>query len=303
MQDEDPLDELLIKRIRELTTPQTPLPTDQKPQLQQLDSIKSVVFDVYGTMFVSSSGDIGLMEEHSDDEQAFYQGLESLDVDFKEWETAQEGVKQFRQVINDTHKRMKTEGIPHPEVDIVHIWHEVFRMLSEKGLLTYVDDFDFLKKFSVEFEIRFNPPWPMPGLQETLSQFRDQNYKLGIVSNSQFYTPLSIRALMNQSLEELGFYPDLLQWSYKNSMGKPSIGLYELLVETLRDAYEINPDEVLYIGNDMLNDVYPAHELGMKTALFAGDQRSLRLREGHPECQQLRPDLVITELPQILECV
>jgi len=184
MQDDDPLDALLIKRIRELTTPHTPLPTDQKPRLQQLDTIKSVVFDVYGTMFISSSGDIGLMEEHGDDEQAFYQGLESLEVDFKGWETARKGVKQFHQVINDTHKRMKTEGIPYPEVDIVHIWHEVFQILSEKEYLSYVDDFDFLKKFSVEFEIRFNPPWPMPGLKNTLSQLRDQNYKLGIVSNS-----------------------------------------------------------------------------------------------------------------------
>lgn len=303
MQDEDPLDDILIKRIRDLTTPHTPLPTDQKPRLYQLNNIKSVVFDVYGTMFVSSSGDIGLMEEHSDDEQAFYRGLQSLDVDFNGWETAREGVKQFRKVIRDTHKQMKTEGIPHPEVDIVHIWHEVFQILSEKGLLTYVDDFDFLKKFSIEFEIRFNPPWPMPGLKNTLSHLRDQNYKLGIVSNSQFYTPLSIRALMDQSLVELGFDPELLQWSYKNSMGKPSIGLYELLIETLRDAYKINPEEVLYIGNDMLNDVYPAHELGMRTALFAGDKRSLRLRKDHPECQNLHPDLVITELTQILKCV
>ena len=49
----------------------------------------------------------------------------------------------------------------------------------------------------------------------------------------------------------------------------------------------------------MLNDIYPAAMCGMNTALFAGDARSLRLREDHPDCQGLSADLVITDLRQI----
>ena len=41
----------------------------------------------------------------------------------------------------------------------------------------------------------------------------------------------------------------------------------------------VAPGEVLYVGNDMLNDVYAAGQVGFRTALFAGDQRSLRMRQ------------------------
>jgi putative hydrolase of the HAD superfamily len=61
----------------------------------------------------------------------------------------------------------------------------------------------------------------------------------------------------------------------------------------------VSPASVLYIGNDMLNDIYPARQTGFKTALFAGDERSLRLRSDDPRCRGLRADLVITDLSQL----
>ena len=53
----------------------------------------------------------------------------------------------------------------------------------------------------------------------------------------------------------------------------------------------------------MLKDVYPANHFGMKTALFAGDKRSLKWREDDERCKDLLPDLIITSLSQLKECV
>ena len=50
----------------------------------------------------------------------------------------------------------------------------------------------------------------------------------------------------------------------------------------------------------MLNDIFPAQKVGFKTALFAGDQRSLRLRADDPRCRELTPDLVVTDLGQLI---
>ena len=61
----------------------------------------------------------------------------------------------------------------------------------------------------------------------------------------------------------------------------------------------IQPASVLFVGNDMLNDIYPAHAIGFQTALFAGDRRSLRLRTDDPRCAALRPELVLTDLGQL----
>ena len=65
---------------------------------------------------------------------------------------------------------------------------------------------------------------------------------------------------------------------------------------------EINipTDSALYVGNDMLNDIYPAQKTGFITGLFAGDARSLRLRSDEPACKNLSADIVITDLIQLL---
>jgi putative hydrolase of the HAD superfamily len=55
------------------------------------------------------------------------------------------------------------------------------------------------------------------------------------------------------------------------------------------------------VGNDMLKDIWPAARLGCKTALFAGDRRSLRLREDDERCRELEPDLVVDDLSQLAQ--
>lgn len=52
----------------------------------------------------------------------------------------------------------------------------------------------------------------------------------------------------------------------------------------------------------MLNDVVPAAKLGFRTALFAGDQRSLRW-VNCPGWSAVAPDLVLTGLDQLPRCL
>jgi len=57
---------------------------------------------------------------------------------------------------------------------------------------------------------------------------------------------------------------------------------------------------VLYVGNDRVNDIWPAVEEGMSTALFAGDSRSFRPRENDPRIRGVREDLLLTDLRQLI---
>ena len=59
----------------------------------------------------------------------------------------------------------------------------------------------------------------------------------------------------------------------------------------------------MFIGNDMLKDIYAAKKAGFKTALFAGDQRSLRLRENKAEVKNVYPDIIITDLRQLKDLI
>lgn len=142
----------------------------------------------------------------------------------------------------------------------------------------------------------------MPGLLPCLAGIRQRGLTLGIVSNAQFYTPELFPALLGRTLEELGFDSELQFYSYQSGEAKPSKALYEQAYDRLSQrGFAVH--EVLYMGNDLLNDVLPASQVGFRTALFAGDARSLRMRPDDPRVAGLLPDLVVTELSQLPVCL
>ncbi|MGW8325901.1 MAG: HAD family hydrolase, partial [Desulfobacterales bacterium] len=144
--------------------------------------------------------------------------------------------------------------------------------------------------------------YPMPNLERMLSGLKKLKVLMGIISNAQFFTPCLFNWFLNSSPEDLGFKSDLIFYSYKSGHAKPSPFMFDAAAKNLRNM-DILAHSVLYIGNDMLNDIYPAKTVGFKTALFAGDARSLRLRENHLKCRSLYADIVITDLIQLLKYI
>jgi putative hydrolase of the HAD superfamily len=139
----------------------------------------------------------------------------------------------------------------------------------------------------------------MPEIIGVLEYLRSRGFMLGIVSNAQFYTPLLFPALTGGDLSSLGFSEDLLVWSYLLKTAKPSSLLFLEITRELRNEYAIAPREAVYIGNDMLNDVFAAGNVGLRTVLFAGDARSLRMRPDDPRCKGVHPDSTIKGLEQL----
>ena len=50
----------LLSRIQNRLTPMDPIPTGMEPAGTVLAGVRAVIFDVYGTLFTSGSGDIGV---------------------------------------------------------------------------------------------------------------------------------------------------------------------------------------------------------------------------------------------------
>ena len=123
-----------------------------------------------------------------------------------------------------------------------------------------------------------------------------------MISNAQFFTGLLFPALTGCSLPDWGCENTLAFLSYEHGQAKPGTYLYELAARELARR-GIKPAETLFVGNDMLNDIAPASRCGFRTALFAGDQRSLRMRAGDPRVNGIEADIVITELPQLQTCL
>lgn len=295
--------QVLKDRFVELSKELHPIPTETKPKLKQLPGIKAVIFDFYGTLFISGVGDIGV-DDGSSDEVLLTTAIEASGISVANSNAGKRGYEIYNRVVNNEIQEIKKTGIPYPEPDIRKVWREVLiRMYSEKLISTKITS-DHVELMSVEFEARMNPVWPMSDLHETLNGIKERGCRLGIISNSQFYTPIAFEALAGKSIPEMGFENELLHWSFEESRKKPGVKFYELFLDKAKKHHpDLEPHNFLYVGNDMLKDVYPAEKVGMKTALFAGDKRSLKWRRDDKRCAKLQPDIVITELKQILNCI
>lgn len=287
--------------ISKLLIPLSPLGTDQEPQLHKLEGIRALLFDVYGTLLISGTGDISMATERANlfsvdkllqsyDINVFYDDLNASHKD------------EFREIIEDEHRMEKESGADYPEVDIITVWHRLLNCWLDESYIAGEFDLNKISLIALEYELLVNPVWTMPGVHEVLESCKRKNMKMGIVSNAQFYTAPTMESLMHSHLSQKGFDKTLCSWSYQLKRAKPSKEIFKTPLKSLQEM-GISPSEVLYIGNDMLNDIYTASKAGCKTALFAGDSRSLRLRIDDSRCSNLKPDIILTNLRQLEECI
>ena len=290
----------LIHIYRALSSPIEPLDPGYPPRLTRgVVAVKAVLFDVYGTLFVSSSGDVGTADDGEGARRdAFAAACVAAGVSLED-ETYERAVGVFLEEIRAHHIRARSSGTAFPEVDIVAIWQGVLSRLDPGQ--PPADAAGRLRRLAVEFECRTNPCWPMPRSRPTI-ELVAAAVPTGIVSNAQFYTPLMWEALLGGSPAELGIRDDLIIWSYQRGVAKPDESLFRDM--TVRLAKEgIEPAEILYVGNDMRNDIWPASRAGWQTALFAGDRRSLRLREDDDRVAEVRPTYVIETIDQLTSII
>lgn len=293
--------DIIFERIQQLTHPLEPISVTHVTKLQPIKGIRCVAFDFYGTMFISAVGDIGVDEEQQETSyKYFYKALKDTGLTVKDNSAGENGVAIFEETINSHIRKARQIGKDHPEPDIVAVWLDVLTRLAERNEIEGQIDRQKAKRFGVEFEFRINDVWPVPNLELLLNQLLKKNLVLGIISNSQYYTPLTFEAFMDKSPADFGFNPNLLIWSYKTGLKKPSVDFYRIFGEAA-EKEGLQPEEVLYVGNDVEKDIIPAQKLGLRTALYVGDQRSIRHIPQEFDVEEIKPDLVIDELSQVAD--
>jgi putative hydrolase of the HAD superfamily len=275
-----------------------PLPTGETFRGKPASPPRAVFFDIYGTLIISQSGDVGSAKAGGKQE-VFRQALAAVGIAPLRDDQADLIHDNYFSEILESHQRSRAEGIEAPEVDIITIWHRVLeKTLMEQGFSLEITA-EFLARLAIEYEIRSNAAAPMPGAGKLLEHLKIKKIPRGIISNAQFYTPLLIEAFFGKSPEDLGFSPDLLFWSYREGCGKPSALLFKRARKALEEREITDPSTVVYLGNDVAKDIIPSRKEGFSAALFAGDIRSLRWGEKDPLYSYLKPDIIVTELDQL----
>lgn len=282
--------EAVISNRKELR----PIETDVSPKLDPLPGIKAVIFDIYGTLIVSGSGDVGSVDQN-DRGKDIAVALQASGIDVGQRRVPT--IEDLHDSIGKRNEARKSDACPKPEVDIVDVWRETLENcgISEVGV-------EQANRLAAEYESRANPTWPMPGASDLLAELSRKGKKLGIVSNAQGFTLPLIEELNGHFGVDSVFDMNLCVFSYRYRQAKPGARLFDVLCQGLRRV-GIAPKDAIYVGNDRLNDVWAATQAGLRTAWFAGDRRSLRAREDDRRVSELDHDIILTELSQLIDCL
>lgn len=129
---------------------------------------------------------------------------------------------------------------------------------------------------------------PEPGMPEALAGLRDLGLRLGCVSNA-FMGAATLHQIMEE--RSLGRHLDMTISSCEFGYRKPHPSIYLAGAEKMA----VQPEEVLFVGDRVEQDVVGPARLGMRTVL------TLQYREEDPTEGAILPDAVIQHLSQLPE--
>jgi putative hydrolase of the HAD superfamily len=227
---------------------------------------KAILFDVYGTLVCPQVGDLNEQARLASGEESFiatakrFGFSEEIGIKWHKW---------FFEAIRSEHKEQEKMGIAPAEVQVDLIWTE---MIARAGGDPSVSQPRMLAAYR---ELMANPVRPFSGAAEALLKLKRSGIKLGLASNSQFYTLPILGKVLNIKPEDF-FNAELTFLSFHLGFSKPSPYFFRL-IRTRAYYLGLKPEEVLVVGNDCENDVLPAKAHGLQALLFWGNAQSVRL--------------------------
>jgi FMN phosphatase YigB (HAD superfamily) len=285
-----------------------------RPHVVALPDIRVVTWSIYGTLLTISGGE--LLFEHP---QQFVMDL-ALDKtvqEFKMWGSMSRKPGQPADYLRQLYTKALTDlrmvpsrGEKFPEIRAERVWEDILKKLLQKEYKFDAGFYGSLNEYSRKIAFFFHASLQgtacYEGAAETLQRLHEYRLQQGIISDGQCFTLVQLqRGLATQDararVDEL-FGADLRALSFDQGARKPSERLYQHLLD-VSAASGVAPHQVLHVGSRITHDVVPAKRLGMRAALFAGDKGSLQASVEELKEPASRPDVLVTELRQIIDVV
>ncbi len=291
-------------------------PVKARPHLERLSGIRAVLWNVYGTLLAIPLGE--LVFEHP---QAFIMSnaLDRTIQEFKMWASMTRKPGQpsnalrlmYDQVLLEQRGITGPGGEKHPEVLAERVWEAILKKLMQKDYKFDATHFGSLNEYSRKIAYFFHASLQGTACYEgaaiALRDVRAAELSQGLLADGQCFTTVQLqRGLDRQKGSRLDDLMDddlvILSCDVQLRARKPSDRLFKQAVTALGEK-GIEPEEVLHVGSRIAQDIIPARKLGMKTALFAGDKVSLQATPEQLKEPNSRPDVLLTELSQIVEVI
>jgi hypothetical protein len=307
-------DSLDQRRDLQWPAPPDPEAVRAKPHLKKLTGIRAVTWSVYGTLLSITYGELQI-----DHPVPFVMevALDKTIQEFKMWKSMTRKPGKPADVLLLWYRgaldEMKLQTLPgerYPEFASHKIWEAIVKKLMTNEYTYLASHYGDLEAYSQKIAYFFHGNLQgtrcHEGAARTLYHLHSTLGKQGLLADGQCFTWTQLkRGLRAQepSMEFDAMLPATAHTlSFAERARKPSDRLFKAaLAHFAKDG--LPPEAILHVGSHLHHDVVPARKHGMRTALFAGDKHSLRATTEELKNKGLRPDVLITELPQLRDVV
>lgn len=286
-------------------------PPKAKPHLTQLP-VRAVLWTVYGTLVAVPQGE--LLFEHPQD-FVTDAALDKVIKEFKMWNSMSRKpgapaaqLKEMYTKVLTTMRMAGSGGERYPEVAVERAWEDIVKKLRDYSfdVATYGSLNEYARKMAYFYHASIQGAGAYPGAADTLRALAEGRRTQGLLADGQCFTVGQLQRCLKQQDPDFDLNavipPPLRFISAERKARKPSDTLFRLAAQALADK-GLRPNEVLHVGSSLARDIAPAKKAGFRTALFAGDKTSLAATPEQLKDPATRPDVMLTELPQVLEVI
>lgn len=280
-----------------------------KPHLTQL-RVKAVMWTAYGTLLNVLQGE--LLYEHPQD-FVTEAALGKVIKEFKMWNSMSRKpgdpaihLKEAYTKTLGTMRMVGGGGEKLPEVADERVWEDIVKKLRDYSfdVVTYGSLNEFARKMAYFYHASIQGAAAYPGAAETLRMLNEGGRPQGLITDGQAFTPWQLSRCLKRQEPEFDLNAvmplSLRIVSGERKARKPSDTLFKAAMQALAEK-GLRPEQVLHVGSNLVRDIVPAKKHGFRTALFAGDKASLNATPEQLKDPASRPDVMLTELSQVLD--
>ncbi|MGB9823695.1 MAG: HAD family hydrolase [Candidatus Hydrothermia bacterium] len=203
---------------------------------------KVLIFDFGGTIVTDESDD----KLHL----AFYREfLAKFNFNFSDRELFEYLKTKVREALKNAHERW-------PNLKDIYV-SGLANFLREKNIDPKMEHLEYFKKLYLEYHENYTEPFP--GAVPALIKLKTAGFRMAIISNID-------NEIIEPILKKLGIYDlfELIVTSEELGYGKPNKNIFLYTLNKLG----IKPEDAIFIGDSLTNDVEGAKSVGMDAIHF-----------------------------------
>jgi putative hydrolase of the HAD superfamily len=236
---------------------------------------KAVLFDVYGTLVCDQVGDRTEEVRQASNVKSFVATAERFGFSV---ETGLRWHDWFFEAIVTEHREMEEMDIIPAEVLVDNIWEKMIVRAGGDPRITEP------RMLAIYREMLAKPVRAFAGAAEALMKLKGAGLRLGLASNSQFYTMPVLELILGLDPEEI-FESELTFLSFQLGFAKHDPHFFRLARTSLLNL-GLEAEETLVVGNNCKNDILASRAHGLQAVLFHGNNQSVRWgKEGGQEVE------------------